>query len=141
MTYIYHVTSDLPFDLSFRSSGSKRSKCSSLLAWKCLGLVMWLASILFLYTLTMLTIAHADRSRSTLKDDERFRNGLVCDLKEKLKMNQIISIQSQTISIQSQTISHKNSCINISMNSTMKCISNCLNTKNIEDKRTGKYYA
>ena len=89
----------------------------------------------------MLTIAHADRSRSTLKDDKRFRNGLVCDLKEKLKMNQIISIQFQTISIQSQTISHKNSCINISMNSTMKCISNCLNTNNIEDKRTGKYYA
>ena len=36
--------------------------------------VMWLASILIIYTLTMLTIAHADRGRPTLKDDERFRN-------------------------------------------------------------------
>ena len=38
---------------------------------------MSLASIVVLYTLTMLTIAHADRGRPTLKDDERFRNGLV----------------------------------------------------------------
>ena len=31
----------------------------------------------------MLTIAHADRGRlATLKDDERFRNGLVQDLNE-----------------------------------------------------------
>ena len=29
----------------------------------------------------MLTIAHADRGRPTLKDDERFRNGLVCEYK------------------------------------------------------------
>ena len=35
---------------------------------------MWLASILVIYTLTMLTISHADRGRPTLKDDERFRN-------------------------------------------------------------------
>ena len=42
--------------------------------------VMSLASIVVLYTLTMLTIAHADRCRPTLKDDERFRNGLVRDL-------------------------------------------------------------
>ena len=43
---------------------------------------MSLASIVVLYTLTMLTIAHADRGRPTLKDDERFRNGLVRDLNE-----------------------------------------------------------
>ena len=44
---------------------------------------MWLAlaSILVINTLTMLTIAHADRGKSTLKDDERFRNGLVCEYK------------------------------------------------------------
>ena len=36
--------------------------------------VMSLASIVVLYTLTMLRITHADRGRTTLKDDERFRN-------------------------------------------------------------------
>ena len=36
--------------------------------------VMSLASIVILYTLTMLRIAHADRRRTTLKDDERLRN-------------------------------------------------------------------
>lgn len=94
---------------------------------------MWLANALIVsYTLTMFTNTHADRSWPTLKDADRFRNGLVCDLKEKLKN------MNQTISILSQTILRKNSCINISMNS-MKCISNCLNTKNVEDKRMGKY--
>ena len=34
-----------------------------------------------LSVLTMLTIAHADRVRPTLKDDERFQNGLVRVLK------------------------------------------------------------
>ena len=45
---------------------------------------MSLASIVVLYTLTILTIVHADRGRPicTLKDDERFRNGLVRDLNE-----------------------------------------------------------
>ena len=41
---------------------------------------MLLASILLLNTLTMLTNTYADRSRPTLKDDERFRTRLVCDL-------------------------------------------------------------
>ena len=47
--------------LSFRSSGSNYEvKCfCQLLAWKCLKSVMWLGSILFLNTLTMLTISHA----------------------------------------------------------------------------------
>ena len=39
--------------------------------------IMWLASILMIMMLTMLTNTHADRSRPTLKDDERFRNGLL----------------------------------------------------------------
>ena len=47
---------------------------------------MWLTTVLILNTLTMLTTAHADRGRPTLKDDEHFRNGLVRDLKEKLKL-------------------------------------------------------
>ena len=45
------------------------------------GLVVWLATVLILNTLIMVAIAHADRGTSTLKDDERFRNGLVRDLK------------------------------------------------------------
>ena len=46
---------------------------------------MWLAEILIgilvINMLTMLTIAHADRGRPTLKDDQRFQNGLVPNLK------------------------------------------------------------
>ena len=37
--------------------------------------------------LTMLTTAYADRGRPTLNDYELFRNWLVRDLKEKLKLN------------------------------------------------------
>ena len=37
-------------------------------------IMMWLASALIITTLTLLTTAHADRGRPTLKDDERFRN-------------------------------------------------------------------
>ena len=44
-----------------------------------ISIKMWLASILIINTLTMLTIAHADRGRPTLKDDERFRNGYFHD--------------------------------------------------------------
>ena len=45
---------------------------------------LWLAKILIgiliINTLAMLTIAHADRGRPTLKDaDERFQNGLGLD--------------------------------------------------------------
>ena len=51
----------------------------------------------------MLTNTHADRGRPTLKDDERFRNGLVRDLKEtivntKLLMNaKIIPMNAKII--------------------------------------------
>ena len=78
---------------------------------------MWLANILILYTLTMLTIAHADRSRPTLKDDERFRNVLVYDLEMKLK-TLLCSTCSKTIS---RTISYTNSPLNVSMNYVRKC--------------------
>ena len=52
---------------------------------------MWLGKtligILVINTLTMLTIAHADRGKPTLKDDERpFRYGLFRDLKMNAKM-------------------------------------------------------
>ena len=57
-----------------------------------LSVVMWLGKtligILVINTLTMLTIAHADRGKPTLKDDERpFRCGLFRDLKMNAKMN------------------------------------------------------
>ena len=92
---------------------------------------MWMASILILYTLTMLTIAHADRSRPTLKDDERFRNGLVCDLEMKLK-TLLCSTCSKTIS---RAISYTNSPLNVSMNYVRKCDS-IVNL--IQDKRSTK---
>ena len=47
---------------------------------------MWLASILIINTLTMLTIAHVDPSRPTLKDGERFRNGFFHDLDNRTLM-------------------------------------------------------
>ena len=82
---------------------------------------MWLASIL---------IAHANRSRSTLKVDERFRNGLVCYLEMKLKT--FCSTCSKTIS---PTISYTNSPLNVSMNYVRKCDS-IVNL--IEEKRSTK---
>ena len=92
---------------------------------------MWMASILILYTLTVLTIAHVDRSRPTIKDDERFRNGLVCDLEMKLK-TLLCSTCSKTIS---RTISYTNSPLNVSMNYVRKCDS-IVNL--IEEKRCTK---
>ena len=56
-----------------------------------ISVVMWLGKtligILVINTLTMLTIAHADRGKLTLKDDERpFRYGLFRDLKMNAKI-------------------------------------------------------
>ena len=56
-----------------------------------LSVIMWLGKtligILVINTLTMLTIAHGDRGKPTLKDDERpFRYGLFRDLKMNAKM-------------------------------------------------------
>ena len=44
-----------------------------------LDVVMWLTTVyrFIVYTLIILTTAHHDRGRPTLKDDERFRHGLV----------------------------------------------------------------
>ena len=46
--------------------------------------VMWLTTVyrFIIYTFIMLTTAHADRGRPTLKDDKRFQHGLVRDLQE-----------------------------------------------------------
>ena len=70
---------------------------------------MWLASILVINTLTMLTIAFADRGRPTLKDDERFGNGLVRDLKT-IKPNMLYYTLNLKIS---GTLSYQNS-VNVS---------------------------
>ena len=51
----------------------------------------------------MLTIAHADRGRPTLKDDERFRNGLVRDLNE-FTMNTKLPMNAKTIYMNAKTI-------------------------------------
>ena len=80
--------------------------------------------------LTMPTIAHADRGRPTLKDDERFRNGLVSDLGMKLKT--FCSTCSKTMS---PTISYTNSALNVSINYVRKCDS-IVNL--IEEKRSTK---
>ena len=48
---------------------------------------MWLASILFINTLILFTIADTDRGRPTLKaKDERFRNRLFRDLDNRTLM-------------------------------------------------------
>ena len=106
---------------------------------------MWLTTVLIVNMLTMLKIAHVDRGRPTLKDDELFRNGLVRDLKEKLKL----------FNTNFKTILYKKYCLNVSLNSTAKCYSKPLNLKTVvntiqherktvnidKDKlqRTGKY--
>ena len=106
---------------------------------------MWLITLLIVYMLIMLTTAHADRGRPTLKDDEQFRNGLVCDLNLKLKLFKINLLVYKT----------EYYCLNVSLNCTAKCYSKPLNlttvvntiqherkTLNIDkDKlqRTGKY--
>ena len=67
---------------------------------------MWLASILIINTLTELTIAHADRGRPTLKDDERFRNVSVRDSK------------IRTLNKCTRSILCKNSRLNVLLNRT-----------------------
>ena len=90
---------------------------------------MWLASILVINTLTMLTIAYADRGRPTLKDDERFRNGLVRDLKT-IKPKIVYYTLNLKIS---ETLSYQIS-VNVSMSHTRKCNSKHENqTKNVDE--------
>ena len=68
----------------------------------------------------MLTITHANRNRPTLKDDERFRNGLVCDLNE-FTMNAKLFMNAKSIymnakrtklnlNINLKTMLYENSC-------------------------------
>ena len=78
---------------------------------------MWLTTVLIVNMLTMLTTAHADRGRPTLKDDESFQNGLVRDLKflkEKLKL---FNTKFKTI------LDKTEYCLNVSLNCTAKCYS------------------
>ena len=68
----------------------------------------------------MLTITHANRNRPTLKDDERFRNGLVCDLNE-FTMNAKLFMNAKSIymnakctklnlNVNLKTMLYENSC-------------------------------
>jgi hypothetical protein len=77
---------------------------------------------LLLETLTMLTNAHAVHGRPTLKDLERFWNGLVRELKEK-SINTMNSINSvNTLSTNKNTNEQTmNTTLNINMN-TNSCI-------------------
>ena len=86
---------------------------------------MLLASILLLNALTMLTNTYADRSRPTLKDDERFRTGLVCDatMNAKLTMNINLTKLLKT---------------NVNLNTMLCVLLNCSNdvnrsTKNVDE--------
>ena len=92
------------------------SKCSYLdITYLLISIKMWLASILIINTLTLLTIAHADRGRPTLKDDERFRNGYFHDLKIRTLMctRTILWKNSRTtLCKNSRTILCKNSRFN-----------------------------
>ena len=106
---------------------------------------MWLTTVLIVNTLTMLTTAYADCGRPTLKDDKRFRNGFIRDLKEKLKL----------FNTNFKTIVYEECCLNMSLHCTAKCYSKPLNLNTVvntiqhertamnidKDKlqRTGKY--
>ena len=73
----------------------------------------------------MLTNTYADRSRPTLKDDERFRTGLVCDVTMNAKLTMNINLTKLLKT-------------NVNLN-TMLCVSlNCSNdvnrsTKNVDE--------
>ena len=61
----------------------------------------------------MLTTAHANRGRPTLKDDERFRNGLVRDLKINANINAKMNAKLTKLNL--ITMLYKN-CLNMSVN-------------------------
>ena len=77
----------------------------------------------------MLTIAHADRSRPTLKDDERFRNGLVCDLTR----DKYLAMKAKYLTMKAK--------LTMNILNTMLCVSmNCSNdvnrsTKNFDEAK------
>ena len=51
----------------------------------------------------MLTTAHADRGRPTLKDDERFRQVLVRDLQDKLSITVLLCPLTAPLEIRSRS--------------------------------------
>ena len=67
--------------------------------------VMWLTIVYWfiIYTLIMLTTAHADRGRPTLKDDERFRQVLVRDLQDKLSITVLLCPLTAPLEIRSRS--------------------------------------
>ena len=74
----------------------------------------------FICTLTMLTITHADRSRPTLKDDERFRKGLVrCDLNEFTK-NAKLFMNAKSIYMNAKSIYMNAKRIKLNLNINLK---------------------
>ena len=86
----------------------------------------------------MLTIAHADRGRLTLKDDERFRNGLVRDLDNRTLMCTRSNLCLHVL------LNRSNLCLNVLLNCAEKYCSNAVNrrTNNIDEVNfevTGKH--
>ena len=88
----------------------------------------------------MLTTAHADRGRPTLKDDERFRNGLVRDLNE-FTMNAKLFMNAKSIYMNAKR-TKLNTNINLKIMLYESCLmsldcSNAVNrtrsTKNVDE--------
>ena len=91
---------------------------------------MWLASILFINTLILLTIADTDRGRPTLKaKDERFRNRLFRDLDNRTLMCTRSNLCSHVL------LNRSNLSLNVLLNCAEKCCSNDVNrrTNNIDE--------
>ena len=75
----------------------------------------------------MLTIAHADRGRPTLKDDERFRKGLVRDLDNRTLMCTRSNLDNRTL-----MCTRSNLCLHVLLNRANLCLSVLLNcAKNV----------
>ena len=91
---------------------------------------MWLASILFINTLTLLTIADTDRGRPTLKvKDERFRNRLFRGLHYYRTLMCTRSNLCLHVSL------NRSNCLNVLLNCTEICCSIAVNgrMKNIDE--------
>ena len=105
---------------------------------------MWLASILFINTLTLLTIADTDRGRPTLKvKDERFRNRLFRDLHNRTLMctRSNLCLYRVKLTIETKLTMNAKLTMNINVMNTMLCVSlNCSNdmnrsTKNVDEAK------
>ena len=94
----------------------------------------------------MLTIAHADRGRPTLKDNERFRKGLVRELDNRTLMCTRSNLNNRTLMCTRSNLclhvllNRSNLCLNVSLNCAGKCCSNAANgrTNNIDEVK-GKH--